>query len=133
MKSLSTIDHFFVNQRLLDLIQDAGPVHLGDNLSRHSPIMIKICLPVIPDKVDTHRAAVIRRPAWYKATQVETDLYRSVLTEKLDLINIPDSIHCCDISCKNINHIEDRDRFLLDLMSCLIEARYQCIPLTAKH
>ena len=133
MKSLSTIDHFFVNQRLLDLIQDAGPVHLGDNLSRHSPIMIKICLPVIPDKVDTHRAAVIRRPAWYKATQVETDLYRSVLTEKLDLINIPDSIHCCDISCKNINHIEDRDRFLLDLMSCLIEASYQCIPLTAKH
>ena len=37
----STLDHFLVNQRLLDLIQDAGPIHLGDNLSRHSPIMLK--------------------------------------------------------------------------------------------
>ena len=49
MKSLSTIDHFFVNQRLLDRIKDAGPIHLGDNLSRHSPIMVKIELPDISE------------------------------------------------------------------------------------
>ena len=133
MKSLSTIDHFFVNQRLLDSIQDAGPVHLGDNLSRHSPIMIKICLPVIKDKVDSPRAPLNRRPAWYKATQADVDLYRTLLTEKLDQIHVPESIHCSDISCKNINHVEARDQFLLDTMSCLIETSYQCIPLNAKH
>ena len=41
-RSTSIIDHFFVNERLLNLVTDAGPVHLGDNLSRHSPIMMKI-------------------------------------------------------------------------------------------
>ena len=41
MKSMSTLDHFFLNQRLLDQVVDAGPVHLGDNLSRHSPIMLQ--------------------------------------------------------------------------------------------
>ena len=33
-----------MNERLLALITDAGPVHLGDNLSRHSPIMMKIMI-----------------------------------------------------------------------------------------
>ena len=46
-KSSSVIDHFLVNQRLLENIEDAGPVHLGDNLSRHSPIMIRLALPAI--------------------------------------------------------------------------------------
>ena len=46
-KSASVIDHFLVNQRLLENIEDAGPVHLGDNLSRHSPIMIRLALPAI--------------------------------------------------------------------------------------
>ena len=46
-KSTSVIDHFFLNQELLDLVDDAGPVHLGDNLSRHSPIMMKLRLPEV--------------------------------------------------------------------------------------
>jgi exonuclease III len=59
MVSTSTIDHFLVNERLLSVIVDAGVLHLGDNLSRHSPIMINLTLasshcrresrPVFPD------------------------------------------------------------------------------------
>ena len=45
-KSISTIDHFIVNKQLLDLVVDCGPLHLGDNLSRHSPIMVKLNLGV---------------------------------------------------------------------------------------
>ena len=33
LKSFSTLDHFYVSQQLLDLVVDAGPVHLGDNPS----------------------------------------------------------------------------------------------------
>ena len=36
LKSVSTIDHFLVNRRLIDHISCA-PIHLGDNGSRHSP------------------------------------------------------------------------------------------------
>ena len=132
MKSLSTIDHFFVNQRLLDRIKDAGPIHLGDNLSRHSPIMVKIELPDIPEKAEIPTVPVVRRPAWYKATQVEKDLYQELLVENLAQIDIPDSIHCSKVTCDNRSHVEERDKFLLDTLSCLIETSYQCIPLTAK-
>ena len=42
LKSTSTLDHFLVNERLLDLVVDAGVLHFGDNLSRHSPIIMKL-------------------------------------------------------------------------------------------
>ena len=41
-KSFSTIDHFIMNERLMSLVTDCGPIHLGDNLSRHSPIMVRL-------------------------------------------------------------------------------------------
>ena len=43
MKSTSVLDNFLVNERLLDYIVDAGVMHLGDNLSRHSPILKALC------------------------------------------------------------------------------------------
>ena len=42
--STSTLDHFIVNERLLAAVIDADVLHLGDNLSRHSPIMLKLNL-----------------------------------------------------------------------------------------
>ena len=131
MRSLSTIDHFFVNQRLLDMIQDAGPLHLGDNLSRHSPIMMKIKLPDISAKVNMPKTSFTQTPAWYKAVKEEKDLYHSLLTEKLVYIQVPDSMNCSNVDCDCSDHVEDRDGFLLDIMSCLIETSYQCIPLSA--
>ena len=50
MKSTSILDNFFVSQQLLDLVVDAGPIHLGDNRSRHSPIMMKVRLTEIAIK-----------------------------------------------------------------------------------
>ena len=47
-KSTSILDHFYVNQRLLESITDAGPVHLGDNRSRHSPIIMKVEIGSMP-------------------------------------------------------------------------------------
>ena len=40
--STSTIDHFLVKRRLLREVVDCGPVHSGDNLSRHSPIFLQL-------------------------------------------------------------------------------------------
>ena len=44
MKSFSTLDRFLVSPGLMPLILDAGAIHLGDNPSRHSPIMIKLSI-----------------------------------------------------------------------------------------
>ena len=40
----STLDHFLVSQQLLGLVEECGPVHQGDNLSRHSPILLSLRL-----------------------------------------------------------------------------------------
>ena len=42
LKSTSVLDNFFMNESLLEKVLDAGAVHLGDNPSRHSPIMLKL-------------------------------------------------------------------------------------------
>ena len=64
--STSTIDHFLVNPRLLSVVVDAGAIHLGDNLSRHSPIMMKLSIGDLPVR-ESKNLKPNRRPAWYKA------------------------------------------------------------------
>ena len=41
-KSISTIDHWMCNERLSNHIIECLLIHPGDNLSRHSPIMLKL-------------------------------------------------------------------------------------------
>ena len=46
--SNATLDHFMVDKELLKYISDAGALHLGDNLSRQSTIIIKLNVGDIP-------------------------------------------------------------------------------------
>ena len=39
--SFSTIDHFLISEELETFVKDAGVIHLGDNVSGHSPIYLK--------------------------------------------------------------------------------------------
>ena len=78
LKSVSTIDHFLVNRRLIDHISCA-PIHLGDNGSRHSPIMLKLKVGNIPRSAPVN-VEQPRRPAWYKAKQEEWKITLSFYT-----------------------------------------------------
>ena len=69
--STSTIDHFLVSRRLLDLVEDCGPVHSGDNLSRHSPIFLSLRLGELPRRPAEVPPPPPRMPAWGRATQEE--------------------------------------------------------------
>ena len=66
--STSTLDHFVVNERLIDLISDCGTMHLRDNPSRHSPIILKLDISAIPLKSKVE-PVVSKKPVWYKATE----------------------------------------------------------------
>ena len=50
-RSTSTLDRFIVSPGLLDHIVDAGALHLGDNPSRHSAIMLKLQIDGISVKI----------------------------------------------------------------------------------
>ena len=91
-RSTSILDHFYVNQRLLECITDAGPVHLGDNRSRHSPIMMKVELGSIPERVQQPTLPRPRKPAWYKANIEQKNEYTALLEQKLAGIPLPASL-----------------------------------------
>ena len=68
MRSTSVLDHFLVNERLVPLVEECKVLHRGDNMSRHSPILLKLRVGDIPlkKKVNT---SVPRKSAWHKATE----------------------------------------------------------------
>ena len=95
-KSTSVLDHFIVNERIRSVIEDCNVMHLGDNLSRHSPVMLKLNLEKLPllDK-RSHVTPLI--PVWYKANQEEIDQYTHSRHSKLVGLDTPQSIYCSNI------------------------------------
>ena len=133
LKSSSILDHFFVSQKLLDLIEDAGPVHLGDNRSRHSPIVMKLNIENLHSEYPKQVEQVsICKPAWYKATEQDKHEYTALLSQKLTYLEAPDSLSCSDVNCQHEGHTGERDSHVLDLMCAILEASSACIPLSGK-
>ena len=126
--SVSTIDHFIVNERLVGLVRDCGPIHLGDNMSRHSPIVVKFDLGSLPA---AGKSAVVRpkRPAWYKATEQQVEAYRCDLARRLEEVRVPACLECTDLQCREEEHSAARDSMVLDIMSAVIEASHATIPM----
>ena len=59
-------------------MEDCKVLHRGDNLSRHSPILLKLKVGDIPTK----RKAKIwkpKKPAWYKANLETIEEYKADL------------------------------------------------------
>ena len=130
-KSTSILDNFYVNERLLQYVQSAAPVHLGDNLSRHSPIILSLSLGDIPMSAPGEGGMKQScRLAWNKAEQQQVDGYTARLLEGLQSLEPPPSIQCEDVKCKDLHHSEERDKYVLDIMSVLIEASHASIALS---
>ena len=132
LKSTSILDNFLMNERLLDLVEVAGVLHLGDNLSRHSPIMIKLKIGAIPLKPDRKEAPKPRRPAWYKATIEDINDYTELLDENLTNLMYPESIFCTDVHCTDQQHRQDRDDHVLNILTSMVESSYSAVPLTKR-
>lgn len=50
VRSTAILDHFLVSARLISLINECKVLHRGDNLSRHSPILLKLRVGDISEK-----------------------------------------------------------------------------------
>ena len=129
LKSTSTLDRIMVNERLLSYIVDAGVMHFGDNPSRHSPIILKLNLGEIPLNVP-YSISKQRRPAWYKAKEEDIDEYTASLHAKLGQIDVPESLKCQNPNCQSVQHSQERDSYMLDVLTSIIETSYAKIPLS---
>ena len=103
LTSFSTIDHFFVNQHFLENCVDAAPIHLVDNRSNHSPIMIKVKIPEVIERSNL-KPQVTTKPDWRKASDEDKDNFTAELHEKLSDLEMPDSLFCTDVTCENPEH-----------------------------
>ena len=130
LKSFSTLDHFILNERLLNHIEFAGPIHLGDNLSRHSPIMLKLNIGNIP-KISETTTIKPRSPQWSLAGELHVNRYTRKLHEKISNIAGPHSLDCREVHCEDSNHHSDeRDSFVLNILAAMIETSHETIPLS---
>ena len=127
----SLIDHFLVSQPLLGLVEDCGPVHRGDNLSRHSPILFSLRLGELPRRPVAAQPPPRRMPAWDSATAEEKAAYTRELHQRLQAVQCPQSMLLCkDPLCEDASHSEMRDSAVLDILLALVETAYTSLPLT---
>ena len=132
-KTTSILDNFYVNSMLLPYVEDAGPLHLGDNPSGHSPILLKLRVGDIPQRPQGEGDVRLpRRIAWHKAETGQLKEYCEVLTRKLGNLEVPESLKCCDVKCKDERCSQERDSFVVDVVASWIEASYRCLPVTQK-
>ena len=126
--SHSVLDHFLVNERLVPLIEECTPLHRGDNLSRHSPILLRLKVGDIPTKQKAS-SWLPKKPAWYKASLVDIQNYKQDMQVSLQKLMVPDNLCCKDPHCSDPAHSSDRDSFVLDILCSLIESSHTKLPL----
>ena len=129
-KSVSTVDHFIVNPELLPRVCGSGAIQAGDNLSRHSPIWLKISLgePLPLKKVVPHRTP--RKPSWPKATPENIGNFTETLGSRLSDVVAPDSLGCSNCQCTDPLHSQERDSFTLDILLSMVEVTHTCLPMS---
>ena len=65
--STSIIDHFLLSKNLMKMLVSCEVIHRGDNLSRHSPVILKINLSESVKKETPSSNSPRRVPAWNSA------------------------------------------------------------------
>ena len=127
-KSTSTVDHFVLSPRLLPLVLDSGVIHRGDNLSRHSPIWVKLDLGSLPLRKEP-TGLIPRKPSWPKASAEDVKGYTAALQARLQMLQVPQNLNCTNTDCTDQQHSHDRDSFTLDILMSLVETTHTTLPM----
>ena len=61
---------------------------------------------------------------------MDIDNYTMSLHEKLSKLKVPQTLFCQSILCKSEQHSHERDWYVLDLMTTIIETSFECIPIS---
>ena len=132
--STSTIDHFIISQGLSGLVESCKAVHRGDNISRHSPIVLKVklCNTFEPETKQSYGNPPSRPlPAWLSANESEIKDYRTLLDEKLNCLSQTVSFGMCkDTQCSDKEHNINCDDFVLDILLAMVETSFLTIPIS---
>ena len=93
--------------------------------------MLSLRISDIPTK-SSETEKMLRQPrrlAWDKAGQQQLQDYQARLQAELSTIPVPDTISCIDVNCTSPHHSRERDEYVIDVMSKVIEAGHLSIAL----
>ena len=110
--SYSCIDHFVMQNNVLNNVSHAQVLHLGDNLSNHEPIFMSIKIDSTPSNlIEEPENSNSDRPVWSKASSNDINNYRRELQSNLSNFVMSDGVRCSNPTCTDSNHLQDLDNF----------------------
>ena len=129
--SYSTIDHFVTSPRIFKAITEAGVIHSGENQSNHSAIFIKFKVGALDLTLEESKAQ--SRASWEKANSEAKENFKSTLSDKLDIIAIPNCIGCQDVQCRSEYHYENIEEYTMNIFEAMEAAGKECLPRTGSN
>ena len=125
----STIDHFFWDKGFDECVEDAGILHLAENMSDHEPVFCKFHLPTMeaPEKIAKNNK--VKLPSWKRADDADRASFFSDLSSRLNTINLPHMIRCQNVKCKDAVHTEHIDNVMAQVLSALEAAAENNLPI----
>ena len=131
----SIIDHFFWNHEHEKNVIDAGVIHIPENMSDHCPIFCRFKMTKSSAQKQETAHEVIMRPSWKYASEKQKADYRDDVKTSLERICIPQHLlNCRNVHCKQINHKDDTDRLMYDVINGMESAAERNItPAKKQH
>ena len=133
MSRFSIIDHFLLSKTLFTKAVDrVCSLHDTDNMSDHEPVVLHLSVKFdVVQYVERIRNAHI---SWAKANNDDCTKYRHLLSQLLDLIEVPTgALLCTDGSCCDSNHIKAVNKYATDIGNACSHAADSVIPHTCSR
>ena len=124
----ATLDHFFWNINVDEFIEESGVLHVPDNLSDHCPIYC-----VVNCSFDSTVSKVIGnnfqpKPKWKLANSEEKLLFKNDLDTRLSKLQLPESMLCTDFTCKDQEHLDQADSFIVSILDAVENSAHAFVP-----
>ena len=133
--NISTIDHIMVQEQFIDSCVEGCVIHLGENLSNHEILYLKIKVDFNPETIykededeDTNRNR-LNIPKWNKATSDQINSLLQTFNDSLNNMDVPiNALYCRDVHCSDDGHINDLDAYGTNILESLQSAVEKHIP-----
>ena len=130
----STLDHFFWSEGISCHVVAAEVLHLPNNTSDHCPIYCIVDIKTMSPKKRVLTMQQQPTPCWKRATDEQKANFKTMLDNKLQLIDIPLNLDFChDVHCKDECHIDECGKCLVDVLDSIKLSAASCLPSPSKR
>lgn len=131
MCRFNILDHFILSGTLYnESVNKVSVLHDSANTSDHDPILLRFALECRHLEVVgvSHH---VPKVSWDKATTVQLNDYRHILSLELRDVELPKgALLCYDVNCSDVTHFQAINSFADSLISACIRAADLSIPHT---